>query len=70
MITKSETIAEIMFLNPTAGAAFLSEFNNDDLVRYLGRLRDLGTSARGSDARRASEPAKPLSPFAVTLIPA
>ena len=42
MKTKSDTIAEIMRLNPTVGAAFLSEFNNDDLISYLRRLRDLG----------------------------
>ena len=41
MMTKGETIAEIMQLNPSVGAPFLSEFNNDQLVRYLRRLRDL-----------------------------
>lgn len=41
MITKSDTITEIMRLNPSVGATFLSEFTNDQLVRYLHRLRDL-----------------------------
>lgn len=41
MMTKGETISEIMQLNPSVGATFLSEFNNDQLVRYLRRLRDL-----------------------------
>ena len=41
MMTKSDTISEIMRLNPSVGATFLSEFTNDDLVRYLRRLRDL-----------------------------
>lgn len=41
MMTKGETISEIMQLNPSVGAPFLSEFNNDQLVRYLRRLRDL-----------------------------
>lgn len=41
MMTKSDTITEIMRINPSVGATFLSEFNNDDLVRYLRRLRDL-----------------------------
>lgn len=49
MKTKSDTIAEIMRLNPSVGATFLSEFSNDDLVRYLRRLRDL----RESTHRRA-----------------
>ena len=41
MMTKGDTISEIMRLNPTVGATFLSEFNNDQLARYLRRLRDL-----------------------------
>lgn len=44
MMTKSDTITEIMRLNPTVGAAFLSEFNNDDLARYLRRLREVRQS--------------------------
>lgn len=43
-MTKSDTITEIMRLNPTVGAAFLSEFNNDDLARYLRRLREVRAS--------------------------
>jgi hypothetical protein len=41
MMTKGDTIAEIMRLNPSVGATFLSEFNNDQLARYLRRLSDL-----------------------------
>ncbi len=41
MMIKSDTMAEIMRLNPSVGATFLSEFNNDELKRYLRRLRDL-----------------------------
>ena len=41
MKTKSDTITEIMRINPSVGATFLSEFSNDDLMRYLRRLRDL-----------------------------
>ena len=41
MTTKSDTIAEIMRLNPSVGAAFLSEFNKDDLALYLRRLSEL-----------------------------
>lgn len=59
MKTKSDTIAEIMRLNPSVGATFLSEFSNDDLVRYLRRLCDL----RESSHRRS----QPLSLHAKAL---
>lgn len=60
MKTKGDTITEIMRFNPSVGATFLSEFNNDDLVRYLRRLRDLRETRRhpplnpviNADARR------------------
>jgi|CXWL01.1.fsa_nt_gi hypothetical protein len=45
MMTKGDTISEIMRLNPSVGATFLSEFNNDQLARYLRRLRDLRESS-------------------------
>ena len=41
MMTKSDTISEIMSLNPSVGATFLSEFPNEELKRYLRRLHDL-----------------------------
>jgi len=41
MTTKSDTIAAIMRLNPSVGAAFLSEFSKDDLALYLRRLSEL-----------------------------
>lgn len=70
MMTKGETMAEIMRLNPSVGAAFLSEFNNEQLLRYLRRLRDLreqplrsaalmlqSTGARRIDRQSALQPA-------------
>lgn len=58
MMTKSDTITEIMRLNPTVGAAFLSEFNNQQLAQYLGRLRDLRrprhSNAQGSNTSGAN----------------
>jgi hypothetical protein len=48
MKSKSDTITEIMRINPSVGATFLSEFTNDDLVRYLRRLRDLGETTHRS----------------------
>jgi len=41
MMAKSDTIDEIMRLNPSVGATFLSEFPNEELKRYLLRLREL-----------------------------
>ena len=38
MMTKSDTIAAITKLNPTANPAFLAEFSAEDLVDYLQRL--------------------------------
>jgi hypothetical protein len=64
MKTKSDTIAEIMQLNPTVGAAFLSEFNNDDLVLYLRRLSDLRESRRPR-VRTAATPAARSRPDAL-----
>ena len=49
---KSETIAAIMKLNPSAKMDFLAGFSNDQLDRYLSRLSDDG---RGSRMRSALE---------------
>jgi hypothetical protein len=51
MMTKGETMAEIMRLNPSVGATFLSEFSNEQLVRYLRRLHDLREQPMRSAAR-------------------
>ena len=41
MMTKSDTIAEIMRINPTVNSAFLAEFAADQLNEYLHRLSGL-----------------------------
>jgi len=41
MMTKSDTIAEIMRINPTVNSAFLAEFGADQLGEYLSRLSGL-----------------------------
>jgi hypothetical protein len=41
MMTKSDTIAEIMRINPTVNSAFLAEFAADQLNEYLQRLSGL-----------------------------
>jgi hypothetical protein len=41
MMTKSDTIAEIMRINPTVNSAFLAEFSADQLSEYLQRLGGL-----------------------------
>ena len=47
---KSETIAAIMKLNPTAKMDFLAGFSNNELDRYLSRLSDDGGRPRGHGA--------------------
>jgi len=39
MMTKGDTIAEIMSLNPSADPGFLAEFANQELDDYLRRLK-------------------------------
>lgn len=57
MMIKSETISQIMQLNPSVGATFLSEFSNEQLVRYLKRLRDLSDSTpRHGQAKPMTSP--------------
>lgn len=41
MTTKSDTIAEIMRINPAVNSAFLAEFAADELGEYLHRLSGL-----------------------------
>lgn len=41
MVTKSDTIAEVMKLNPSADAEFLSGFSVEALRDYLVRLRSV-----------------------------
>ena len=41
MMTKSDTIADIMRINPTVNSAFLAEFAADQLNEYLRRLGGL-----------------------------
>ena len=56
MMTKNDTIAEIMTLKPTAHPSFLAEFANQDLDKYLRRLRQTerlrDPVVRGSDTTR------------------
>lgn len=65
MMTKSDTIAEIMTLNPTVGAVFLADFSNEDLLHYLQRLRSLSSMSATAVGRRDNDRLRP-SPFAAT----
>ena len=46
MIPKSDTIAAIVRINPTANPEFLAQFSNRELDEYLHRLRQLPTRSR------------------------
>ena len=62
MMPKSDTIAAIMELNPTANPAFLAEFSVYELGDYLGRLTNV-TDSREATARTGVErPVDMLSP--------
>lgn len=50
-MTKRQLIDEITHLNPTAGAAFLADFEDSDLAEYLEHLQWV-----------ASPPAQPATP--------
>jgi hypothetical protein len=65
MMTKSDTIAEIMTLNPTVGAVFLADFSSEDLLHYLQRLRGLSSMSVTAVGRRDKDRLRP-SPFATT----
>ena len=49
VMPKSDTIAAIRRINPTAVPEFLSRFSNDDLQRYLGRLNEVNGRPRELD---------------------
>jgi len=72
MMTKSDTIAEIMTLNPTVGAPFLADFSNQDLINYLRRLRSLTSpdSALTPAATRRNESVRSSSLSSVAAVPA
>ena len=55
MMTKSDTLSEIMRINPTVSAAFLAGFSAEQLGEYLHRLA-------GLSAPKGSCPAMQLSP--------
>ncbi len=65
MMTKSDTITEIMTLNPTVGAVFLADFSNEDLLHYLQRLRSLSSMSATAVGRRDNDRLRP-SPFVTT----
>lgn len=48
-MTKTDAIAAIVKLNPTANPMFLAGFSNDDLLDYLHRLSDGPTTSRFSE---------------------
>ena len=62
MMTKSDTIAEIMTLNASVDAAFLAGFSKEDLINYLQRLRSLSSPCAFVGARRDFDRTRP-SPF-------
>ena len=49
MIPKSDTIAAILQINPTASPEFLTQFSNRELDEYLQRLRQLPARLRPRD---------------------
>ena len=66
MIPKSDTIAAIKKLNPTAEPDFLAEFTNDELSEYLQRLVNVrGISASADMLDRAHPDTPPAERAAV-----
>jgi len=53
-MTKRQLIDEITHLNPTAGAAFLADFEDSDLAEYLEHLQWVA-----SPPARSATPAEP-----------
>jgi hypothetical protein len=53
-MTKSDTISEIMRINPTVNSAFLSEFAADQLSEYLYRLSGLSVPKSSQGASNFS----------------
>jgi len=54
MMTKSDTIADIMRINPTVNSAFLAEFAADQLKEYLHRLSGLSVPKSSQGAANFS----------------
>jgi len=67
MMTKSDTIADIMQRNPTADVEFLSRFSMDALREYLTRLSGVSPVARTLDegALRPAATHRPARPALV-----
>lgn len=57
MRAKSETIVEIIKLNPTAAPSFLAEFSKRDLDDYLRRLTDIPTDNKARPRARVDSQA-------------
>ncbi len=56
MMTKSDTILEIMRLNRSADAQFLSEFSEEQLAGYLDRLSGASSSGRSAESTKPAMP--------------
>jgi hypothetical protein len=57
MMPKSDTIAAITKLNPTADPDFLAEFTNDELSEYLRRLANVrGASVSAEEVLDRAHP--------------
>lgn len=55
MMPKSDTIAAILRISPSADPAFLAEFSNRELHEYLSRLRQLDRRT-GADGHMRQTP--------------
>jgi hypothetical protein len=62
MMPKSDTIAAIMELNPTANPAFLAEFSVYELGDYLHRLTNVTESREATARTGVDRPAEEYSP--------
>jgi len=56
MMTKSDTLTEIMRINPRVNSAFLAEFAADQLSEYLYRLRGLSVPKSSQSSANFSHP--------------
>ncbi len=57
MMPKGDTIAAIVRLNRTVNPAFLAEFSNEELFKYLKRLD--GVASSGDHLEDQDNPADP-----------
>ena len=57
-MTKSDTLSEIMRINPTVSAAFLAEFSAEQLSEYLHRLAGLSTPKSSYPAMQLASPTR------------